>query len=308
MKIKIQSILASLLAVSLLTCSASAMSFPDVPKDSDYSTAIEYVSELGVMVGGSNGNFNPNGIVNRAEMATIVCRVLGQTENLSKSNIFTDVPMEHWANANIAKASELGIVGGYGGGKFGPGDSVTFEQAVTMVVRAIGEGDKATSYGGYPNGFIQVAQEKNLLNGIQAVQGQGLSRGAVAMLLYNYYITQNNSGTSHNVGEHTHNYIEQAIPGTGHMEQVQVGTEQVLVRNETRQYYECLGCGAHHYSYEEHEAHSDPSSPSFSPNCAFARNLIRTESVPVYEEQPVYENRWVEDTIRVCSICGQQEP
>lgn len=309
---KIQSILASLLAVSLLTCSASAMSFPDVPKDSDYSTAIEYVSELGVMVGGSNGNFNPNGIVNRAEMATIVCRVLGQTENLSKSNIFTDVPMEHWANANIAKASELGIVGGYGGGKFGPGDSVTFEQAVTMVVRAIGEGDKATSYGGYPNGFIQVAQEKNLLNGIQAVQGQGLSRGAVAMLLYNYYITQNNSGTSSNVGEHTHNYIEQTIPGTGHMEQVQVGTKQVLVRNETRQYYECLGCGAHHYSYEEHAAHSDPSSPSFSPNCAFARYLIRTESVPVYEEQPVYENRWVEDTpattIRICSICGQQEP
>lgn len=310
MKIKIQSILASLLAVSLLTCSASAKTFPDVDSNSPYSTAIEYVSELGVMVGGSNGNFNPNGTVNRAEMATIVCRVLGQTENLSKSNVFTDVPMEHWANANIAKASELGIVGGYGGGKFGPGDPVTFEQAVTMIIRAIGEGDKATSYGGYPNGFIQVAQEKNLLNGIQAVKGQGLSRGAVAMLLYNYY--QNNPGTSSDVGKHTHNYVTKTVPGSGHYEQVQVGTKQVLVRNETRQYSECLGCGAHHYSYEEHAAHSDPSSPSFSPNCAFARNLIRTESVPVYEEQPVYENRWVEDTpattIRICSICGQQEP
>lgn len=313
MKIKIQSILASLLAVSLLTCSASAMSFPDVPKDSDYSTAIEYVSELGVMVGGSNGNFNPNGIVNRAEMATIVCRVLGQTENLSKSNIFTDVPMEHWANANIAKASELGIVGGYGGGKFGPGDSVTFEQAVTMVVRAIGEGDKATSYGGYPNGFIQVAQEKNLLNGIQSVQGQGLSRGAVAMLLYNYY--QNNPGTSSNAGEHTHNYIEKTVPGTGgHYEQVQVGTEQVLIRNEKRQYIKCCVCNSIFYTNEEWDAHGDPSSPNFSSNsdCAFARNYIYTEYVPVYEEKPVYENKWVEDTpattIRICSICGQQEP
>lgn len=312
MKIKIQSILASLLAVSLLTCSASAMSFPDVPKDSDYANAIEYVSELGVMVGGSNGNFNPNQIVSRCEMATIICRMLGMAENLSKSEVFDDVPTNHWANAYVGKVAELGIVGGYGNGKYGPGDPVTYEQAITMIVRTIGEGDRANSNGGYPNGFIKVAQEKNLLNGIQAVQGQGLSRGAVAMLLYNYYITQNNSGTSSNVGEHTHNYIEQTIPGTGHMEQVQVGTKQVLVRNETRQYYECLGCGAHHYSYEEHAAHSDPSSPSFSPNCAFARNLIRTESVPVYEEQPVYENRWVEDTpattIRICSICGQQEP
>ena len=182
---KIQSILAGLLTVALLTCSASAMSFPDVPKDSDYATAIEYVSELGVMVGSSNGNFNPNQIVSRCEMATIICRMLGTAENLPKSEVFTDVPTTHWANAYVGKVAELGIVGGYGNGKYGPGDPVTYEQAITMIIRTIGEGDRANSNGGYPNGFIQVAQEKNLLNGIQAVQGQGLSRGAVAMLLYN---------------------------------------------------------------------------------------------------------------------------
>lgn len=301
---KIQSIVAGLLTVALLTCSASAKTFPDVDSNSPYATAIEYVSELGVMVGGSNGNFNPNQIVSRCEMATIICRMLGSAENLPKSEVFTDVPTTHWANAYVGKVAELGIVGGYGNGKYGPGDPVTYEQAITMIVRTIGEGDRANSNGGYPNGFIQVAQEKNLLNGIQAVKGQGLSRGAVAMLLYNYYISQNNPGTSSNVGEHTHNWVTQE--GTGHMEQVQVGTEQVLVRNEKRQYYECLGCGAHHYSYEEHEAHNDPNSTSFSPNCAFARYLIQTEYVPVYEEQPVYENRWVEDTpaTTVCSICG----
>lgn len=312
MKIKIQSILASLLAVSLLTCSASAKTFPDVNNNSPYATAIQYVSEIGIMVGDNQGNFNPDKIVNRAEMATIVCRVLGQTENLSKSNVFTDVPMEHWANANIAKASALGIVGGYGGGKFGPGDPVTFEQAVTMIVRAIGEGDKATSYGGYPNGFIQVAQEKNLLNEIQAVQGQGLSRGAVAILLYNYYITQNNPGTSSNVGEHTHNYVTKTVPGSGHYEQVQVGTEQVLVRNEKRQYSKCVKCGHIAYTNEEMYGHYDPNSPYFSKDCWASTNLIYTEYVPIYEEKPVYENKWVEDTpattVRVCSICGQQEP
>lgn len=305
MKKRLLSALLSLvLLLALVPNVAYAMSFPDVPKDSDYATAIEYVSELGVMVGSSNGNFNPNQIVSRCEMATIICRMLGTAENLPKSEVFTDVPTTHWANAYVGKVAELGIVGGYGNGKYGPGDPVTYEQAITMIVRTIGEGDRANSNGGYPKGFIQVAQEKNLLNGIQEVQGQGLSRGAVAMLLYNYYTTQNNSGTSSNPGEHTHNWVTKE--GTGHMEQVQVGTKQVLVRNETRQYYECLGCGAHHYSYEEHAAHIDPSSPSFSPNCAFARTLIRTESVPVYEEQPVYENRWVEDTpaTTVCSICG----
>ena len=300
----LSALLSLVLVVALLTCSASAKTFPDVDSNSGYATAIEYVSELKIMVGDSQGNFNPDKIVNRAEMATVVCRVLGQTENLSKSNVFTDVPMEHWANANIAKASELGIVGGYGNGKFGPSDAVTYEQAVTMIVRAIGEGDRATSNGGYPKGFIQVAQEKNLLNGIQAVQGQGLPRGAVAMLLYNYYTTQNNSGPSSNPGEHTHNWVTKE--GTGHYEQVQVGTEQVLVRNEKRQYIKCLACDTNFYNYEDYDDHTNPESSSFNPNCAFSRTMTYTEYVPVYEEKPVYENRWVEDTpaTTVCSICG----
>lgn len=223
---KLQSIVAGLLSVCLLTCSASALSFPDVDSNSSYAAAIEYVSEIGVMVGDNQGNFNPNNIVSRCEMATIVCRVLNQTDNLSKTNTFTDVPTTHWANAYIGKASQLGIVNGYGGGKFGPGDPVTYEQAITMIVRAIGEGDKAISYGGYPNGFIQVAQEKNLLKGIQATQGQGLSRGAVAVLLYNYYTTQNNSGTSSN--GHTHDWDERLVEEVGHYEPSS-GTHKVFV-------------------------------------------------------------------------------
>ena len=228
---KFQSILAVLLAVSLLACPASALSFPDVDSNSGYAPAIQFVSTIGIMVGDSTGNFNPNQIVNRAEMATIVCRVLKQTENLSMSNVFTDVPANHWANAYVGKASELGIVGGYGNGRFGPGDSVTYEQAVTMIVRAIGEGDRANSNGGYPNGYLQVAQEKNLLNGIQAVQGQGLSRGAVAMLLYNYYVALNNPSTP--VEEHTHNWATRHVDEVGHTESS--GTHEVTWRS--------CGCG-----------------------------------------------------------------
>lgn len=108
-----------------------------------------------------------------------------------------------------------------------------------------------------------------------------------------------------------HTYITQTIPATGHNEQVQVGTEQVIVRYETRQYSKCNGCGAIAYTNEEMYGHYDSESPYFSPSCAFATNLIYTEQVPVYEEQPKYEIQWVEDspayTIQVCSVCGQQQ-
>lgn len=102
-KSNIQGVLAGLLAAAVLTCPASALAFPDVDSNSGDSTAIGYVSELGIMVGDTQGNFNPDKIVSRAEMATIVCRVLDQTENLPTSEVFTDVPATHWANACIGK-------------------------------------------------------------------------------------------------------------------------------------------------------------------------------------------------------------
>lgn len=313
---KIQSIVAGLLAVALLTCSASAMSFPDVPKDSNYSTAIENISELKIMVGDTQGNFNPDKIVSRAEMATIICRMLGKTENLTTSNVFDDVPTTHWANPYIAKVAELGIVSGYGNGKFGPSDSVTYEQAITMVIRAIGESESAVRYGGYPNGFIQVAEERFLLEGIQAKQGQGLSRGSVAMLLYNYYLwtpAKPNDG-------HTHQYIEKTMPGSGtggHYEevQVQIGTKTVEDRKSVTTYH-CGVCDLTSTDWNVLLRHVDAryaeSKPENGGHCG-ATTWSETKKVVVgTHEEPMYGTRtiWVEDsptTIRVCALCGQME-
>lgn len=150
MKVKIQHILASVLALFLLVCPAlAASSFPDVDENAAYVEAAEFLCDLGVMEGDDQGNFNPNKCVTRAEMAAILCRMLGEDITEAKSGIsFTDVPESHWANAYISKAAELGIVEGDGNGVFGPSDAVTYEQAITMVIRAIGLSEDATALGG----------------------------------------------------------------------------------------------------------------------------------------------------------------
>ena len=177
--------LAAVLTGVLLICPAFASSFPDVDDTADYAEAVEFVNELGIMIGDDKGNFNPDKTVTRAEMAAIVCRMLGETEGLTTSNDFTDVPIGHWANAYIAKAVEYGIVNGYGDGRFGPSDAVTYEQAVTMVVRAAGCAGEAQELGGYPDGFLAVALEFGLLHGINAQTGDAFSRANVAILIYN---------------------------------------------------------------------------------------------------------------------------
>lgn len=181
--------LAGLLTAGVMVCPSMAASpFPDVDANADYAEAVSYVSEVGIMVGDENGNFNPDKTVTRAEMAVILCNMLGETENLTAGgSVFTDVPANHWANPYVVKAAELGLVTGYGDGRFGPADVVTYEQAITMIVNAIGNGDEAVTLGGYPEGYISSAQASGFLDNIHAEKGDGLSRSDIAMLLFNYY-------------------------------------------------------------------------------------------------------------------------
>lgn len=173
------------LILTLLVTGASAVSFPDVDENAAYAEAVEYVSEAGIMEGKNGGNFDPEGTVTRAEMAAITCRLLGAEELDNSQEIFPDVPAGHWANVYVAMAAELGIVKGYTNGNFGPSDTVTYEQAVTMVVRCTGFDVDAIEAGGYPNGYLKTAGEIGLLDGVTSSMGAGFNRGQVATLVYN---------------------------------------------------------------------------------------------------------------------------
>lgn len=171
----------------MLICPAfAASSFPDVDENAEYAEAVEYLKDAGIMNGDDQGNFNPNKTVTRAEMATIICNMLGETENLAVSNTFSDVPTTHWANKYITRAAELNFVSGYGNGNFGPDDTVTYEQAVTMVVSAGYGAEESQAAGGYPDGFLHMAEIYGLLEGISIKNGTLLTRAQTAMIVYNY--------------------------------------------------------------------------------------------------------------------------
>lgn len=187
MKHKAKRVIAGALMLALLVTGVSATSFPDVDENAAYAEAVEYVSEAGIMEGKNGGNFDPEGTVTRAEMAAIICRMLYETENLPSEERFPDVPVSHWANGYVSKAAELGIVNGYDNGNFGPSDTVTYEQAVTMIIRTLGLEEYSLEFGNYPDGYLAVAQEFSLLNDLDKNNGDPLNRSSVAILVYNCY-------------------------------------------------------------------------------------------------------------------------
>lgn len=161
--------------------------FPDVPEDADYAEAVEVLADLGIFTGDDKGNFKPNNTITRAECAAIICRMLGVEDEAKamKNQVFPDVPASFWGAGYIAKAAELGIIGGYGNGKFGPNDSVTQVQVVKMLVCAIGLGDQAMEEGGWPNGYVKIASEYGIIEPLDIHIDDVAPRWMIAILVYN---------------------------------------------------------------------------------------------------------------------------
>ncbi|MDY5627523.1 MAG: S-layer homology domain-containing protein, partial [Clostridia bacterium] len=169
----------------MLSTVAFAGSFPDVADDADYASAIETLAAMGFFKGDDNGNFNPDATITRAEYAVIVCRLLGIEGSATGKCDFTDAA-DHWATGYIKMANQYGIVKGYGDGNFGPDDAVKYEEAVKMLVCALGYEPMAASKGGYPTGYIAVASQIGLLDSVSgATQGTGAARNIVATMTYN---------------------------------------------------------------------------------------------------------------------------
>ena len=185
--------LATVLSLLLLsTCisygTVDAPQFSDIPENAAYRQAVEYLSQIGVMSGNKNGQFRPDSYITRAEFAAILINTMGYAQEAAsiKTCAFPDVPAGNWATGYIAKAAELGFLSGYKNGNFGPNDSITCEQAITMLVKMCGYESMATEKGGYPNGYWQVGTDLGLFKDVtDATIKTKIRRSSVAQMLYN---------------------------------------------------------------------------------------------------------------------------
>ncbi len=163
-----------------------ALPFPDVSAQADYAEAVAALYELGIMTGDGAGNFNPESTITRAEVAAILCRLLGVEEEAKQleSAPFDDAN-GFWATGYIAKASELGIINGNGRGSFLPMEDVSYEQMIKMLVCALERDSEAQAAGGWPNGYIKVAEEIGVTYDVDFIATDAATRWAVAKLVYN---------------------------------------------------------------------------------------------------------------------------
>jgi hypothetical protein len=180
----LKKVLALVVAFSMMLSVVAFAGYKDVPADAEYAGALDLLSSLDIIKGDDLGNFNPDATITRAEMAAIVCRAKGleKAANGAKgATVFTDVAADHWASGYINLASQNNIINGYGDGKFGPEDTVTYEQVIKMLVCALGFEPMAAANGGWATGYLVVANRYKVTEGAAA----DATRKNVATLVYN---------------------------------------------------------------------------------------------------------------------------
>jgi len=184
---RLMSVVLSVVMLLSFVISTSAATFTDVAETDNAFEAIEVLAALEILEGKEAGVFDPEANIKRSEFAAVICRAMNQSPVGVAT--FVDVPEDHWAYDYIAWAASQNIVKGKGEGKFDPDANVTYNEAITMIVRAMGYEYYVEEYlGGFPTGYTRIAGSYKIDAGVNTSNGNAAaSRADVAQLVYNAF-------------------------------------------------------------------------------------------------------------------------
>lgn len=175
-----------LMSLVLTACLFFCAGLPAAADSGDGAQSVELLQALGI--GGITKDMEA---VTRERFICAVSDILNYTARPQQMDgVFPDVTVKDAFSGAVYDAVSRGLIAGYEDGNFGPDAPVLAEQAVKIVVRALGYGILAEQQGGYPLGYLMTAQEKGVLKGVQLTAGEGITGNAAAVMLENALNTE----------------------------------------------------------------------------------------------------------------------
>ena len=168
----------------------NAAGFSDVAEDSKYAKAITTLNTLGVINGYEDATFKPDNNVTRAEFTAMLLRAKG-VGNMGDTSLenppYPDVvdPDVSWAIGNIRTAKNMGIINGYEDGTFRPSNNVLYEEALKMIVCALGYGNYSPEGVEWYTKYLTTATKLGIIKGVEGSVGVAATRANIAQMLYN---------------------------------------------------------------------------------------------------------------------------
>lgn len=180
----------------------STATFSDVQTGTVVGDAVAKLVTYGILSGYPDGTFKPDGEITRAEFAAVIARFNKIDTSLGSDAVtgFSDLDNDSsraWARPYVKAAVDAKIINGFEDGTFRAAEPVTYEQAVKMIICAIGYAPIAESELNllkktqpatvtWSSGYISAANKNNITkNAISANVTEAATRGTVAVLVSN---------------------------------------------------------------------------------------------------------------------------
>lgn len=173
----------------VVTVSESDTAFTDVKSTEKYATAVTVLNKLSIINGyeESDGTFTfkPANNVTRAEFAALLLRMLGMDQTATPTVApFPDVPTTLWAAGTITMAKNMNIITGYEDGTFRPDNNVSYEEALTMIIRAIGYENYSAPGSVWYSRYVSSAQRLGITKNAVGSVGTPATRACIAQFIY----------------------------------------------------------------------------------------------------------------------------
>ena len=171
--------------IAFLLCVLIGCQMCSVTAIADGSTgkSVQFLQALGIIeLDEYSDMLWDDSLVKRKEMAEILCRLFRVEPTKDAVPRFLDVAEED--RAYIETAVRNGYMSGYSENEFGTTDYVTNEQMLKIFVSALGGDSLALQYGGYPNGYIRLAEEMGITKNMKAGYNLPARRIDLADLVY----------------------------------------------------------------------------------------------------------------------------
>ncbi|MEJ8554823.1 S-layer homology domain-containing protein [Tepidibacter sp. Z1-5] len=179
-------VLAGVVVLGLIGTSYAAM--PEMGQNTDKKivAAVERLSTLGIVNGMDDGKYHEEMKVTREQFAKILVEALGLGNTAANGTTnFNDVESSRWSSGYINVAVGQGLIKGYPDGTFKPETEVSYAEAITMLVRALGYKDELLK-GSWPENYVAKAADVKITADVKFASATGKAdRGAVALLVDN---------------------------------------------------------------------------------------------------------------------------
>ncbi len=162
----------TLFFMALLLCllmAGQAFAFTDLDDcNPETRQAINELAEKQILNGYIDDTFRPNDSISRAEFAKVAVLALTNKTNMPMGAVqeisYRDVSPNAWYAKVVANAAALSLMRGDAEGTFRPNDTVSVDEVITVLIRALGYTEADLDKSGWPASYINKAREIGLIN------------------------------------------------------------------------------------------------------------------------------------------------